>query len=114
MNVNVGRTPCRLAGKAIDIPKLRGVGPLVRDVVDPERELPAAPEPVANIAVPLAIAGSANGSVRGEGIGTEIAVLHTTAPRAQILDVCGEGPGRERRVRQVLPDVSCAVVERRL
>src|SRR5260370_21837174 len=114
MNVNVGRTPCRLAGKAIDIPKLRGVGPLVRDVVDPERELPAVPEPVANIAVPLAIAGSANGAVRGQGIGAEIAVLQTTAPRAQILDVGGERSGRGRRVRQVLPDVSRTIVARRL
>src|SRR5260370_12534847 len=114
MNVNVGRTPCRLAGKAIDIPKLRGVGPLVRDVVDPERELPAVPEPVANIAVPVAIAGSANGAVRGQGIGAEIAVLQTTAPRAQILDVGGERSGRGRRVRQVLPDVSRTIVERRL
>src|SRR5258707_12326614 len=99
MNVNVGRTPCRLAGKAIDIPKLRGVGPLVRDVVDPERELPAVPEAVAKIAVPLAIAGSANGAVRGQGIGAEIAVLQTTAPRAQVLDVSSERSGRGRRVR---------------
>ena len=75
MNVNICRAPCRLAGKAIDVPELHGVGLLVCDVVDPERELPAAPEPVANIAVPLAIAGSANGTVRGQGIGTDIAVL---------------------------------------
>ena len=60
----------RLAGKAIDVPKLRSVGPLVCDVVDPQRELPAPLEPAANIAVPLAIAGSANRAVRGQGIGT--------------------------------------------
>src|SRR5882672_2378610 len=98
MKVNV-RHARRFAGKAIDIPKLHGVGLLVRDVVDAERELPAVLERVANIAIPLAVAGTANGAVRGQRIGAEIAVLKTSAPGTQILDIGGERSGREWRVR---------------
>src|SRR6185312_6427530 len=110
MDMAVGDAVCGLARQAIDIPKLRRVGPGIENVVEPSLEPPAAFKIIANLAIPFAIAAGAHRIVGGEWIGSEVTIFQARPPGPQMLHIGREVADSDRRRRDVAADMTGAVV----
>src|SRR6185437_9774100 len=88
-------------------------GVFIEDVEEREPEIPAARGGVVYVPVPLPIAVSLHLVVGREREAAQVPVLQVSPPGTEVFHVHVERARRERRVRQILPDVPGAVVIRR-